>query len=98
MLSTAAASCSGVIGGREGAVESMPPTPAKSLLSEALNGSQCLACSPHRLIDVFFRVSRRDKRRLELAARQIDAAIHHGPEEAPEALRVTLLCRVVIRH
>ena len=51
-----------------------------------------------RLLDVFFGVGRRQERRLELAARQINAAVHHRPEEAGEAGGVALLGRVVIGH
>ena len=56
---------------------------------------QRLAGRGDRLLDVLLRVRRRQKRRLELAARQINAAIHHRPEEAAEPGRVALLgaCR-----
>src|SRR4051812_12753462 len=48
------------------------------------------------LVDMLVRVGRREERRLELAAREVNAAVHQVPEEAAEAGGVALLGGVVI--
>src|SRR5579864_5849359 len=51
-----------------------------------------------RLRHLHFRMCRRDERGLKLAARQIHAAIHHGPEELGEASRIAAPGALVIRN
>src|SRR5689334_10335954 len=59
---------------------------------------QRLARRLDRLLDVLLGVRDGVERRLELAARQVHAAVHHRPEEAAEPRRVARLGAVVVRH
>src|SRR6266478_4876854 len=62
-----------------------------------LNLTKGLSSRGDGLVDVLDRVNRANESRFELAARQIDAPLHHGPKELGEAGRVTFSSHVVIR-
>src|SRR5262245_1332660 len=60
----------------------------RSLLRQSL---KTLGRGSNRLVDVVVGHRRTRERGLELTARQIHAAVHHLPEEAPEPSRVRRL-------
>ena len=65
-------------------------TPSRTAASSASRAAATVR------VDLLLGVRRRNERRLELAARQVDAAVHHRPEEPGEPRRVALLRGVVV--